>query len=372
LAHVRVRRGILVAVTASSLGHALAFFLLDRPRASRPHLAPEDWRPIDLDIVSTLTTPAVDSIPSLVPDSPPPPRVERRRAPQRTPEPRPEVFVHPEASATAPEIVSVPDRKVAVIDLSPLAASRTIFDVHAAPAAVESRRPSAPEADPEARLNTYLAQVAESKPWLSRTKDPVLTRNEDGSLSHDGNGFDAVIEADGRVRFEDKYVDFELTFKPKVAEDGSVTFTIFKLTFALDTWIDKQIGKGDPFRAERRWFLERTAQLREERMQKHWQKVAKAGVTSLRHKLQDVWNNAALSLEKRKVATFRYWDDCADDEIGVLGRQVVVDFVRERCPEASACAFVEADLRALNATRRSKAAFAPYAPTSVTERTQTP
>lgn len=237
-----------------------------------------------------------------------------------------------------------------------------MFDVRAAPVVAPVPGRSQRESDPEARLDAYLDEVASRKPWLSRSDDPVLVREPDGSLSHEGNGFDAVIEPDGRVRFDDKYLDFDLNFKPMVSPDGTVTISLFKVTMAIDVWIDKLFGKGDPFRAERRWFLERTAQLREERIQKHWQRVAKEGVTALRHKLQDIWHDANLDIPRRKALTFAHWDGCADDEVGVLGKAVVEGFVRERLPSGSRWAFQQDELSALNAKRKSRAPFAPYAP----------
>jgi hypothetical protein len=92
----------------------------------------------------------------------------------------------------------------------------------------------------------------------------VLTPRPAGGYAYKGRGFDATIDADGSVHMKDTFVSLGLPFKARTAPDGtSWTFTFLEFKFDPYSWLDRKIGKNDPYRSERVWFLERTRELRE-------------------------------------------------------------------------------------------------------------
>jgi hypothetical protein len=93
--------------------------------------------------------------------------------------------------------------------------------------------------------------------------DPVLHPRSGGGYSYRGNGFVAVIEADGSVHMADNFRDAKFIFRPSAGEDGlAAGFKFFATKFDIYKRIDRALG-NDPFQSERRWFLDRTRDLRE-------------------------------------------------------------------------------------------------------------
>ena len=66
-------------------------------------------------------------------------------------------------------------------------------------------------------------------------------------------------------------------------------------------------------------------------------------------------------MRDRRAALFTAWDECEEDRVGDEARAAVVDFIRDRLPSGSPDAFGASELQELNARRRSRARFAPYA-----------
>ncbi|MDB4975978.1 MAG: hypothetical protein JWN48_4319 [Myxococcaceae bacterium] len=200
---------------------------------------------------------------------------------------------------------------------------------------------------------------------LSSADLPGLVKRRDGSYAYQGNGFDAVIATDGTVRMKDSFFRARLALRPVRLHDevqpknnalgnGTWSFTFFELKYDLMGYLESKLG-NDPYRSERRWFLERTRALREELT---LQSIA----DSTQHALRTIWSQAGLHFDERRRRTFALWDESGEDEPGQLCRAQVVAFVREHCPRDSGLGFSDAELRTLNATRKSRAAFAPYDP----------
>jgi hypothetical protein len=202
---------------------------------------------------------------------------------------------------------------------------------------------------PNARLNARLA------PDRRQPELPELTKRNDGSFAFRGNGFDATIERDGTVRMRDRFVRARFGFfRRQNAMTGEWSWSFFEIGFDIFAWLDKKIGKNDPFRSERHWFLAGTFDLRQEL-------ATKAAQSRMREALHGIWKRMGLSLSERKRLTFTLWDDSSEDELGAIGRAQVIAFVREHCPQEGARGFSVEDLAALNAKRRRGPAFAPYA-----------
>ncbi len=187
---------------------------------------------------------------------------------------------------------------------------------------------------------------------------PRLVERRDGSYEYKGRGFDAVIEPNGNLRMRDRVVRTRFIDQPTALRDDKwATWTtyVFEFRYDLAGWLMKMFGRTDPFRSERRWFMEGTRELRE--------RLASQSLASeMRKALHAIWSKAGITFEERRQRTFALWDESAEDEFGQIARTEVESFVREHCPEGSPLGFSGEALRALNQTRRSRALFAPYRP----------
>lgn len=247
--------------------------------------------------------PAVASpTPSFEPDavhvrrgrSPPRERFANQRAAGVTPQP-----VAPVEAASEPSAAAVAQNSIAqqagsrqrapTLDLSPLAAARTLGDSTYGPLrdAGVARGDDVP-LSPTARANALAQQV----PGLRASKGSgrsvegvavdvvedtlynvlrpwkLLQRTMRGSqYRYTGGGFDAAILPDGRVRFRDKDGPVLSVSVTQVQEHGPGWFLAPAPTAGLSLGDPRalwhRIRGKDPFAAERRLFLERTRALRE-------------------------------------------------------------------------------------------------------------
>lgn len=239
-------------------------------------------------------------------------------------------------------------------DLSPTAAAYTIE----APPAVLPQASSAKPAHADAAGVATLREIED--PEL-----PGLVRKADGSYRFQGTNFSAVIAKDGQVAFRDSYFGFARKMTPlapppadrEATPSGanyqrSTPWLALQLRIDLYGYIQSRLG-NDPYLSERRWFMERTRDLRES--------LSERSLTqSLRAVLLKLWSDAGLSLAARKRETFELWNHTNDDEGGRAARELVLEFIRERCPAQSSCEFRAPDLKRFNDARLPKEAFSPY------------
>jgi hypothetical protein len=197
------------------------------------------------------------------------------------------------------------------------------------------------------RLNARLA------PDRRQPELPELIKHGNGTYTFQGNGFDATIERDGTVRMRDRFIRARWRQPRWNPKTGVLSVPFFEIKFDIFAWLDRKIGKNDPFRSERHWFLAGTRDLREEL-------ATKAAQKRMRDALNAIWSSASLSLAERKRLTFSLWDESTEDEQGAIGRALVIAFVREHCPAENVRGFSPEDLALLNAKRRSTRAFVPY------------
>lgn len=135
--------------------------------------------------------------------------------------------------------------------LSARAAALTVVDPNAL-----ARAPSDAE-----RLNAAITKGASRT--ADRVDEPKLQARPEGGYLYRGRGFDATIEPDGHVHMKDRFGTFHIPFVPFQSADGEWRIAILGGSFRLFEWLDRKIGKNDPYVSERRWFLERTRALRE-------------------------------------------------------------------------------------------------------------
>jgi hypothetical protein len=235
-----------------------------------------------------------------------------------------------------------------VPDLSPTAAAHTL----------ESE-------DVGALVEAHSSRAAPSRDPLPEPELPGLERHGDGSYRFRGLNFSAVIAKDGQVKFRDFYIGFSRGMKPLPSQSPDLSASAegarvpvsgpwLSLQFHLDLYgyLESKLG-NDPHLAERRWFMERTRELRETLAER-------ALVDTLRGNLLRIWNQARLSLTERKRETFELWSNAPRGKDGDAIRQLVEAFVRERCPVGTASAFRKSELKRFNQGRTPEASFAPY------------
>ncbi len=191
----------------------------------------------------------------------------------------------------------------------------------------------------EKRLNALLAE-AQRNPAISRSPDPALKRHQDGSYSFKGNGIEAQIDADGTVHFHDKYLE---GFK-----------------FDLNAWLEHLAG-NDPYRSERRWFLERTQPLRDQLARTRREAAAKISGPALERELTGLWTNPVMSCERRKQETLRFWEAAPLSAQPDAQRAAIEGFVREHCADHPTCPLSVEALRAVDQRPPSRPALTPDA-----------
>ena len=244
-----------------------------------------------------------------------------------------------------------------MVDISPLAAARGVVDVRAQPVRAEGAPPGPKLAG--IPLAAYLESTTGMPSMGSRADDPALRRKRGGGYEFESEAFDATIDQDGTVHFDDKYAQAQFILAPEVLPDGTTPTWFFRVRYDLEAWLEHLVG-NDPYRSQRRWFLERTAALRDKLAREAFKRALERARVSLERSLREVWSDPRRTLAQKKRETFEHWDMNADDEIGALGRGVVEEFVRHRCPEDSACAFTRSERDSFNKLRKSHALFDPY------------
>lgn len=181
----------------------------------------------------------------------------------------------------------------------------------------------------------------------------ALVQKSDGSFAYTGRGFSARIDARGGLRITDKFRRTSFVLEPKPLDEVNWVTYFLRTTFDLLARLDKAFG-NDPFRSERREFLERTRDLRMALLERN------AG-RALERALHTIWTGAHTSPQQRKQETFALWTECSEDEYGERVRRRIEEYVRERCPVGSVCEYTPEELARLNAQRGGKRAFLPYA-----------
>jgi hypothetical protein len=210
-----------------------------------------------------------------------------------------------------------------------------------------------------------------------------LVRTDDGGYAYETGGFIATIHVDGSVSFQNKdnkgglgasglpgreLLDpYAPGISPPKGVDGSErrrvmgqpvmdeSTTLLSGSFDPTAALLRAQGQ-DPYFTEKSCFLDDTAALRADLREKH-ERVQLAG---LRRSLERAWFDDAKPAEERRAALFEIWDECREEQVGLLARQLVESFVRQHLPKGSADAYSDAELTALNARRTSTMEFRPY------------
>jgi hypothetical protein len=250
-------------------------------------------------------------------------------------------------------------------------------------------------------------------PAGERAGTPTLVRKSDGSWEHRDRaaGFSARIHPDGRVTFRDlapvrvespTVLGFDLRGRAQKPPDDRFNDhpnTLVHRGTHSDSKNDmlvkwgpyggapilgsasakaggiSDLGVATKRASAKRRFLDQTAELRAQMAREHRRESEKTALARLGTDLKAIWSDAGRPLSLRKERVFARWDECeeqlvdsGDDDpeqaararAGAAARRQIEAFVRKHAPRGSADAFTPAELREMNARRKSRAKFDPY------------
>lgn len=335
----------LAGIAASGIAHVLLLAMALPPSDPDPARSSNTWIEMTLDdaqvtVAATVTT----RVPAPSPRSVHTPQPPREVA-------SPSLVVPPEASTAnsgdvaIPAPGNVPSPSVVprfAPDLSPRAAAMTadLSDACDAQDDVAVCTPAPIEKPTGTELQASLQEAADNNQYLSRREGPKLQRTADGGYAYKGHVFEAKIKPDGSVQFSDRSGLFS-----------------FDITDMIEKYaLGKQI-----YAPEKRWFLEHTRALREELAIRDGSQVSQRGRSHLRARLRSILDLHALTPSQKRAAVFALWNDCAEDQVGHQGQQVIEAFIRDYMPQGSILAFADKEIEAFDARRVGQRHFAPYA-----------
>jgi len=173
-----------------------------------------------------------------------------------------------------------------------------------------------------------------------------LTKVGPNEYVYKGGQFSAHISPDGSVSFDDKNI-----------RDFNGTSGSFDLTDLL-----MKSKKEDPYRHEKKKFMEATAEKRAAMAREARAAAMADSLGRLPAHLEAIWNDRRRSAKARRDLLFSLWKESAsDDEAGQGGkdaRGIIESFIRSRLPEGSPDAYTEDELAGFNRNGRDR--FAPY------------
>jgi hypothetical protein len=226
----------------------------------------------------------------------------------------------PESSVTAASLkaavqveIGLPSRetRVPVLNLDPSSAARAFhLSQQTLPQKASGSEALAENTDSESR--NYFEGAGEKK-HLSQREPPELQRRRDGSYRYRGHAFKATIARDGSVDFDDGY------------QQGT------KIAFDVTDMLMRRRGE-DPYRVEKRWFLESTEALRDELIELWRVERERHALLKLRGRLNRVAEDRTLSDHQKAVRFLAMYQATTDDDKGIAARDVISEFVAESMP----------------------------------------
>lgn len=215
-------------------------------------------------------------------------------------------------------------------------------------------------------------------------------------LRPDGNGtyrkddlvFTAKIDRSGRVHIEDKpnvHLRFHLP-TPRTILGGlndwyedprgyatrdsraieTHTYTFVDGGFDVTDALMRAAGE-DPYYYRKAAFLDRTREQRAKMSAAATTEDLRDSLAELPDFLSELWRYPAWTARERRRILFDLWDECAESgseqvvRTARTARATIVAFIRRHLGADSADRYPDDELAALNAARRSKERFDPYA-----------
>lgn len=199
------------------------------------------------------------------------------------------------------------------------------------------------------------------------------TRRNGKQVFRDETGrFTATLGADGRVKFKDMPVAISRDPMTGAPKGLGMPGLAEGLRAASGTELYQQ---------EKKRLLEETFELRLQLAIGFARDKVDRRLKSLYRELMQQWQDDGESEVERRKALFRRWDECEEglpvtlpgfagaasselDDLrrnaGDQARETIEGFIRRHLPAGSPQAYTEEELRRLNASRQSRARFAPY------------
>lgn len=237
-----------------------------------------------------------------------------RAAPQKSRAAVPESSLTAASRKAAVQVeIGLPSREASVplLNLDPSSAARAFhLSQQTVPQKASGSEPLAEDADAESR--NYFEGAGDKK-HLSRREPPKLQRHRDGSYRYRGHAFKATIANDGTVEFDDGY------------QQGR------KIAFDVTDMLMRRRGE-DPYRVEKRWFLDSTEGLREELLELWRVKRERHSLLKLRGRLNRVAEDRTLSDQQKAARVVSMYQATTDDDTGIAARDVISEFVAESMP----------------------------------------
>ena len=195
-------------------------------------------------------------------------------------------------------------------------------------------------------LNRSLRAAAQVHDYLAKREPPALKRASDGSYSFSGLVFQARIEPDGHVNFSDE----------PVVRTGPIPIAG---RFDIGDAVEKYLLGKEIYSAEKHWFLDQTAELRERLSRAARASERSQAKREVERELERILGGAQSPSQKR-AAVFALWEDCGDDADSAAVRRVVEAFIRARMPQDSPLGYSASELQERNRTRPTSFRFDPY------------
>jgi hypothetical protein len=212
----------------------------------------------------------------------------------------------------------------------PVSPDRPTLVETSAPPAAPSKAEPVPNLDPEsaARAFVIFQQPAPSaaeteapnhfegvgnKHYLSLREPPKLQPRQDGTYHFKGHAFKAIVEQDGSVTFDEGY------------QQGAT------IAFDLSDRLMRRRGE-DPYRVEKRWFMEGTEEFRQQLFERWRAKQTMIALRKLRGRLLRISEDGTLNDRQKAARVVAMFQDTADDEAGGAARTTIAEFVANRMP----------------------------------------
>jgi len=313
----RERGGRWIAVLAASLAaHLIALSAL---HANLHAAASHELNAIDVTFSVVAAPQAPSSLEPIAPaiDVPPPrtkPALVARRPSEAPVRPDPRERASPPDLAEANDPSQTPRASESTLSLDPAIVARAfVLSERSAPGeATEATGEERTADDVDAKPPNYFEGVGE-KTYLTRREPPKLQRHRDGTYHYRGQAFKAIVAEDGSVDFDDG------------SRQGS------KLVFDLTDMLVRRRGE-DPYRVEKRWFLESTEKLRDQLLELWRAKLERRAILKLRGRLIRVFEDDTLTDRQKAAHVVAIFQDTADGDAGTAARSAIAEFVADSMP----------------------------------------
>ncbi|PCC74851.1 hypothetical protein SAMN02745121_05970 [Nannocystis exedens] len=214
-----------------------------------------------------------------------------------------------------------------------------------------------------------------------------LTRQRDGTMMYvdAGKRFTAVFNADGTVRFGDRWNRDQHGNKLKGSRAAMRQINMTGLGISGPSeWLVKLqdlLGGPETDAAAKREFLDRTRELRTQMAIEWTLRVLTYRLGTLERELFELWSGAGDAAKKRELI-FQRWDECDEAyrvefagevpeeamseidrtraDVAEQARRIIETFVRRQLPRSGPNAFSKRELADMNGRRTSRQEFRPY------------